>query len=70
MKRKKIGLGLDLATKKGSDGNYLFIKTQNGSYHAFLEVETKDALADCGAISKKRKTWYNTREIARKCLGF
>ena len=71
MKPKTKGFMLQLASRKGNDGyNYLFIKAPHGSYHAFVEVETKEALADCGAISKKRKKLYNTREIARKFLGF
>lgn len=66
--KKRRGFGLQMATREGKDEiQYLFFKTPQGSYHAFKEIATKDALRECGAKDVKDK---NTRQIAKKFLGF
>ena len=58
-KPKRRGFNLDLKSFPGRDGrSYLVLRTTGGSYHAFLEVEAKQAARDCGAIVEK-----NTREM-------
>ena len=69
LKHKRWGYGLKFQTIKGVNGDtYLFIKTPKGSYHAFVEVETKEALRECG-INEDNKH-YTTRQMAKKLLGF
>jgi hypothetical protein len=69
LKPKRKGTGLEIKTIKGSSGTlYLFMKTPNGAYHAFAEVEAKKAAIDCG--SKKDPKLTNTREMCREVLGF
>jgi len=63
--KKREGFGLKSITKRGKKGNYLFFKTPYGSYNAFLEVATKDAARDCGAIGEG-----NTRQLCKKVCGF
>jgi len=58
LKRKRSGVGLEMRTFKGSEGRYLIFRTPQGSYHAFKEVEAKQAARDCGA-----KHELNTREM-------
>ena len=50
--KKKRGYGLELKTIDGKSGTYLFFRAKNGDYHAFLEVEAKDAARECGAQSE------------------
>ena len=50
--KKKRGYGLEVKTIGGKSGTYLFFRTKNGDYHAFLEVEAKDAARECGAQSE------------------
>jgi len=50
---KKQGLGLEMRSFAGTDGkgrkaDYLVFRTSNGSYHAFVEVEAKEAARRCG----------------------
>jgi hypothetical protein len=46
---KKKGYGLEIKTFKGKSGNsYLVHRTQEGSFHVFVEVEAKSAAKDCG----------------------
>ena len=63
--KKRKGFGLQMTTKKGTRGNYLFLKTATGAYHAFLEVAAKDAAIDCGAKKKG-----NTRQLCKEVCGF
>jgi hypothetical protein len=54
-KQKRRGLGLE--TFRGTNGqNYLIFRTPTGSYHAFVEIEAKQAARDCGA--KKESTTH------------
>ena len=44
------GTGLEMKVYRGRDNNsYLIFKTQQGSYHAFMEVEAKQAARECGS---------------------
>ena len=71
MKRKRRGYEFAITTRKSKDGdNYLFLRGYGGDVHAFIEVETKDALAKCGARQKKKNRWLNMREMAAEFLGF
>jgi hypothetical protein len=63
--KKRNGFNLKMATKAGNKGEYLFMKTHDGAYHAFLEVATKDAVKDCGAQGNG-----NTRQLCRHLLEF
>lgn len=56
---------LNLATRKGTNGDYLFMKDASGAYHTFVEIQTKPALRDCGG-----KVTGNTRQSAKALLGF
>ena len=47
-KRKRAGFGLEMKTFPGKDGHYLVFRTPDGKYHAFLEVEAKEASRQCG----------------------
>ncbi|ROO31193.1 hypothetical protein [Salinisphaera japonica] len=59
MKEKREGFGLEMKTFDGADGNsYLVFRTRNGSFHAFMEVEAKEAARQCGADGDK-----NTRGL-------
>ncbi len=64
-KKKRKGFGLRMTTLEGKDGvQYLFFKTRQGTYHAFQEIPTKNALRACGAPEG------TTHQMARKKLGF
>ncbi len=63
--KKRAGYGLQIKTKNGRNGKYLFFKTPNGSYHAFLELAAKEAARDCGAEGSG-----NTRQLCKKVCGF
>jgi hypothetical protein len=58
---KKDGFGLALKAFQSCDGKntYLVLKESDGSYHAFVEVEAKDAAVNCGST-------LNRDEITRK----
>ena len=50
IKQKIQGTGLEIKGFRGRDDNsYLIFKTQKGSYHAFMEVEAKQAARECGS---------------------
>lgn len=60
LKRKKKGFGLEAKTFKRNDGSsYLVFRTLDGSYHAYVEVEAKEAARECGAAegSNTRRMW-------------
>ena len=60
LKAKKKRFGLEARTLKGKDGtSYLVFRTLDGSYHAFAEVEAKQAARECGAAEgpNTRKMW-------------
>jgi hypothetical protein len=59
IKAKKAGFGLDMKQFTGKKGNYIVFRLPSGAFHAFLEVEAKDAARDCGST----KTTENTREF-------
>ena len=63
--KKTKGNKLTMATKQGSAGTYLFLKDASGSYHALIEVDTKKALRDCGAVGGG-----TTRQTGKRFLGF
>ncbi|MFC1708819.1 hypothetical protein ACFL2J_01990 [Candidatus Omnitrophota bacterium] len=63
--KKRRGYELQIVTRVGNGGNYLFYKTPNGSYHTFLEVAAKDAARDCGARGRG-----NTRQLCKRVCGF
>jgi hypothetical protein len=59
MKKKREGFGLEMKTFSGKDGSsYLVFRTATGSFHAFLEVEAKEAARQCGA-----EEGHNTRSM-------
>ena len=59
VKPKKHGFGLELKTFQGKDGeSYLVLRTKDGAYHVFLEVEAKQAARDCGGSKEG-----NTRQM-------
>jgi hypothetical protein len=50
LKEKREGRSLEIKTFPGKDGNsYLVLRTLDGSFHAFVEVEAKQAARECGA---------------------
>ncbi len=54
VKKKREGLGLEMKTFSGKDGNsYLVFRTSAGSFHVFMEVEAKEAARQCGATEEK-----------------
>ncbi len=63
--KKERSSKLRLTTRDGKNGTYLFIKDPGGSYHAFLEVETKAALKDCGSTGDG-----TTRQRGKRLLRF
>lgn len=59
IKTKRSGLGFEMKTFDGKDGNsYLVFHTREGSFHVFMEVEAKQAARECGAKDDK-----NTRQM-------
>jgi hypothetical protein len=57
LKKKKGGLELNVRTFSGEDGSqYLVFRTAKGSYHAFVEVEAKQAARECGASDAEGNT--------------
>lgn len=65
LKKKKQGLGLEMRTFSGKDGNsYLVFRTSGGSFHVFMEVEAKEAARQCGATKEK-----NTRQMWASVWG-
>jgi len=60
IKPKKHGLGLEMKTFQGKgEQSYLVLRTRGGAYHAFLEVEAKQAARECGASrgGNTRQMW-------------
>lgn len=56
---KPKGRGLEMRTFTGSSGKtYLVLKTLDGGFHVFAEVEAKEAANDCGAArGSTRQEW-------------
>ena len=53
LKDKRGGTGLEFKAFDGADGrSYLVFKSLEGSFHAFAEVEAKQAARECGADGK------------------
>jgi hypothetical protein len=49
-KDKREGTGLEFKTFIGADGRrYLVFRSLEGSFHAFAEIEAKQAARECGA---------------------
>ena len=63
--KKRKRFSLQMKTIDSPNGKYLFYKTPNGSYHAFIEVAAKEAAKDCGT----RRTG-NTRQLCKEVCGF
>lgn len=63
--KKRKGFNLQMKTVKGKEGTYLFFKSHDGAYHAFIEVAAKDAAKDCGAKGDK-----NTRQLCKEICEF
>lgn len=63
--KKRKGYSLQMRSVDSPNGKYLFYKTPNGSYHAFIEVAAKDAAKACGAMGKG-----NTRQLCKEICGF
>ena len=60
-KTKRRGFGLELKSFTGNGGRgFLVLRTPGGAYHAFIEVEAKQAARECGAKVEK-----NTRAMWR-----
>src|SRR5436190_22154225 len=61
LKDKREGTQLGFKAFNGADGRrYLVFCTLDGSFHAFVEVEAKEASRQCGAIddgSNTRQLW-------------
>jgi hypothetical protein len=60
LKEKREGRSLEIKTFVGKDGNsYLVLRTLDGSYHTFVEVEAKQAARECGAAegANTRQMW-------------
>jgi hypothetical protein len=58
--KQKVKNALPLRTFIGKDGNtYLVFRTASNSFHAFVEVEAKEAARQCGATrgSNTRRMW-------------
>ena len=52
VKLKRKGAGLEIRTFQSKGGqNYLVLRTPKKAYHAFVEVEAKEAARECGAKS-------------------
>jgi hypothetical protein len=61
-KEKRKGFGLEIRSRTGKDGvTYIFFKTTKGAYHAFKEVEAKEAARQYGA-----KKEGHTREMCNE----
>jgi len=59
LKPKTHGTPLEIRSFTGKDGNqYLVFRTSKGSFHAFVEVEAKQAAKECGA-----EKGANTRQL-------
>lgn len=60
LKEKRDGTEIGMKVFVGNDGNrYLVFRTLEGAFHAFVEVEAKEAAKKCGALERKG----NTRSI-------
>ena len=60
LKEKREGRSLEIKTFAGQDGNhYLVLRTLDGSFHTFVEVEAKQAARECGAAegANTRQMW-------------
>ena len=58
LKEKPAGRSLEIKAFVGQDGNhYLVLRTLDGSFHTFVEVESKQAARECGATEEQ-----NTRQ--------
>ena len=60
LKEKREGRSLEIKTFVGQDGNhYLAMRTLDGSFHTFVEVEAKQAARECGAAegANTRQMW-------------
>jgi hypothetical protein len=63
MKVKRKGLALEIRTFVGKNETYVVFRTASGSYHAFAEVEAKQAAKDCGATKSAGSTQTQWKEV-------
>jgi hypothetical protein len=65
-KRRGLGIGIATVSNLTRDETYLVPKALDGNYHAFVEVEAKEAARDCGGKgTNTRRVW----ESALKAHG-
>jgi hypothetical protein len=60
LKDKREGTALAFKTFMGADGtHYLVLRSLEGSFHVFTEVEAKQAARECGAgeLANTRQMW-------------
>ncbi len=60
LKEKRQGYGLEMKIFTGKDGkSYLVFRTQDGAYHTFVEVESKQVARECGSTldANTRQKW-------------
>jgi hypothetical protein len=57
-KLKKRGVDLSVKTFTGEKGTYVVFRTPDGAYHAFVEIEAKEAALDLGEPKRHtNKMW-------------
>ena len=65
LKEKREGSALAFKSFTATDGTrYLVFRSLEGSFHAFTEVEAKQAARDCGApeLTNTRQMWESIWE--------
>jgi hypothetical protein len=68
LKDKREGTQLGFKTFDGADGErYLVFRTLDGSFHAFVEVEAKEASRQCGAAegANTRAMWESIWDLPK-----
>jgi len=60
-RKKRTDKALQMKTFEGKDGKtYLVFRAPKGSYHAFVEVEAKQAARECGASEGRPRQMWNS----------
>jgi hypothetical protein len=68
MKKKMQRFGLEIRSYAGRDGTtYIVFRTSGGSFHAFAEVEAKQAARECGVKREgtTRQMWESLWSIGQ-----